>query len=139
MTREDDSNGNLPDSELRAQVRRVLAGRWGKSEAITSEEISNRLGGVDHLDSTPRTREAIRDLVVVEGMPIGACGDGYYLIETREELEECLSGLESRAMKILDRRAAINAAVRRHAEQVDEEYPRQVSADQSTLEGLYGD
>lgn len=98
------------DEQVLDAIEDIIRGHVGADNPITSGEISERLGGYDHLDSTPRTREAIRALVHEREMPIAANGSGYFLISSAEELTDYLDSLQSREDKIADRRAAVRNA-----------------------------
>lgn len=99
------------ESDAVQHLNDILTEHVGKENAITSQELSRRLGELDDLDSTPNTRAAIRELVTEEHVPVGACSNGYFLIETQAELEEYEAQLTERAYGILERRDAVRRAM----------------------------
>jgi hypothetical protein len=70
--------------------------RRGKANALYSGVIRAEAGLPGG-----RTEEVVRDtikaLIYDEGVPIGSCSRGYYIIETDEELEEVAGDLQNRA------------------------------------------
>lgn len=91
-------------------VARILVSHRGRENAITSREISERTG-LDSLDSTPRTRGVIRRLSEEYAFPIGASGNGYFLIATRDEAEEYLDTLNTRIQGIDRRKETVVSAI----------------------------
>lgn len=68
----------------------------GHLNPITSQELSERLGGIDSLDSTPNTRTLIRELTRQRNIPIAASPDGYFIITSKDELDSYMERLETR-------------------------------------------
>lgn len=93
------------------EVEELIRSHPGKENAITSREISEILGGIDTLDSTPQTCELIRTLVRERKVPIAACSVGYFLIQNQDELNEYLVNLQQRESQIRERRLALLDAV----------------------------
>lgn len=91
-------------------VEEVLEQHVGEAASITSGEISEKVGGMDTLDSTPNTRAVIRALVHRRGLPVVADTDGYYLVNTEEELTAYMDNLIQREKRIAERRTAVMAA-----------------------------
>ena len=85
----------------------------GKRNAISSKEISEELGGLDTLDSTPATRKVMRRLIKKRGVLVGACSKGYFLIETQDELNDYLDNLAHREGQIRERREALRRLAER--------------------------
>ena len=99
------------DATIETAVR-VLLSHTGADSPVTSRELSEELGGMDTLDSTPNTRELIRYLVAVEGYPIAAGSTGYYMLSDEDELLEYLSSLQNRIQGIQQRQQNVIDAVR---------------------------
>jgi 5-formaminoimidazole-4-carboxamide-1-beta-D-ribofuranosyl 5'-monophosphate synthetase len=87
-------------------IRHEIKQHHGKSDQISSRTLSEMFD-IDEPESFPRTREVIRHLVLDEKMPIAAGGNGYFLIETQEELNEYVRRLAGRENKIEQRRITI--------------------------------
>ena len=100
------SSHNVSERTL-DHIEAILRQRTGSDNAITSSELSDLLGDLDHHDSTPKTRAAIRQLVHERGIPIAASNKGYYYIETEEELQQYVDDLSGRIKGIADRRDAV--------------------------------
>ena len=70
-----------PPSE---QTKIIMRGRWGKRKVVNSPVINKLCDGVNSDEAgNPEIREAIRDPIITEDMPIGSAGpNGFHLIET---------------------------------------------------------
>lgn len=99
----------MTQEDTLTQLKGILSRCRGQSNSITSQELSDALGGLDGIDSNPRTRALIRELVR-SGTPIGAWSGGYYWIETEEELDRYCSDLKQREDKIRERRFSVREA-----------------------------
>ena len=98
-------------TELQRQTLEILQDHRGKENAITSEELSDRLGGIDRLDSTPKTRmQLIRPLLVEHGYPVASWGGGYFLLSSEEEKEEYIAHLQDRIAGIEERIDSVEQA-----------------------------
>jgi 5-formaminoimidazole-4-carboxamide-1-beta-D-ribofuranosyl 5'-monophosphate synthetase len=87
-------------------IRHEIEQHRGKDDQISSRTLSEQFG-INEPESFPRTREAIRHLVLDEKMPIAAGGNGYFFIETQEELNEYVGRLAGREDKIEQRRITV--------------------------------
>lgn len=95
------------DRDTLAAGAAILVEHTGKGDYITSEELSDRLGGLDTLDSTPKTRALIRRLTYEWGMSIAANSNGYYMMESEAELREYQAFLRKRALRTQQRIFAV--------------------------------
>lgn len=93
-------------ADAREHVKDMLLDHRGKGNEITSREISDQLEK-DEVGSFPSTRMMVRDIMMEDEIPIGSNTNGYYVIETDEELDEYVANLESRMSGIADRRFAV--------------------------------
>lgn len=93
------------------KLEEILREHQGKENAISSQELSESLGGVDDLDSNPETRRLIRVLLKERKLPVIACSSGYFIAENQDEVNEYIVGLINREEKIKARREAVVAAV----------------------------
>jgi hypothetical protein len=84
----------------------ILREHRGRANAITSDELADRLGWDDG-NGNPETRFAIRDLVEQTGLPVASCPQGYFVVETRRELKEYIGDLEQRKKGITARQEAV--------------------------------
>lgn len=83
----------------RNRVEHVIRANRGKENVIPSCEIAAE-AGINEEGNYTETKEIIRDLLDKEQVPIGATHQGYYLMETNEEVEDYLSTLRSRVHEI---------------------------------------
>lgn len=96
-----------PHEQMLDAVEEILWRHVGEESAITSGEISDKLGNVDAVDSTPRTRGMIRELVFNREVPVVASTKGYYVVSSEDELDDYSANLANRAERIKDRRSAV--------------------------------
>ena len=82
-------------------IRKILLEHVGKAKAIKSKVIALSLG-VDEDATHIGTRFLITKLIH-DGMPIGACDNGYFLLETQDEVDEYGQKLNNRMLEIYDR------------------------------------
>ena len=99
-------------------TRELLLEHWGKDNPISSREI-NEIIQVDNVGSFPRTREIVRELLFEDGLPVASGGNGYYLIETEEELQKEVESLNSRISKTLERRRRVALAAANEHDEID--------------------
>jgi len=106
-----------------------------KRNSINSPAIIALRGGIDKDGAgNPKIREATRDIIVIEDMPIGSAGqNGLYLVETIREHEGELRSLKRREEEIRRRRTALERAVQKEAESRSAKYPAEVSGPQEQL------
>lgn len=95
---------------MRGSIRHVLEEEAiGKDNAISSSELAKRLG-VNDSTAWPKTRALIRDLVINEGVPIGSCNKGYYIITSEKEFNDVIRTLNSRIERTRERRDSLEKA-----------------------------
>lgn len=99
----------LPRQAIR-EAKAILKTHVGRSNPITSQELSTRLGGLDTLDSTPNTRRVIREIIEEYQIPVVGCSDGYFVAETTEEYHNAQERLTSRVDGIAERKALLAEA-----------------------------
>lgn len=98
------------------EARSILEQHVGKDNAITSQELSERLGGLDTLDSTPNTRAVIRDVMEAYQLPIAGSSDGYYIVSGPDEYTDAMALLNSRIDGIRERQQLLAEAWQTNAE-----------------------
>lgn len=80
--------------KLKRQILQVMP--KGRDNARPAASLVEEID-LDEQDPTERRlRKHIQELVVDHEKPIGSCHDGYFRIETEEELNEYLEDLEAR-------------------------------------------
>lgn len=85
----------------------VLKDHVGQANAITSDEIDERLGGIDKEASNPQTRKIIRALIFHRQKPIGSGPKGYWVMASKTELEDTIAQLNQRKHAITAREDAL--------------------------------
>jgi ABC-type uncharacterized transport system ATPase subunit len=90
----------------RETVKDLLMDHRGSDNPITSREINDRIDE-DSIGSFPETRQIIREIIVEDQVPIAAGSQGYYVIETEEELREYVNNLDERTLSIVERKQAV--------------------------------
>jgi hypothetical protein len=90
------------DEEKMEIIRGIIIQHKGKDNAIKSKAIALKIGHIGEDDTHIGTRNLITKLIR-EGMPIGACDNGYFLLETQEEVDEYGQKLNNRIFEIYDR------------------------------------
>lgn len=99
------SNGKPePASGLAAAVLRVLSERVGQENAIRRAELVERVSDLLWADDQPATTDrAVRDSIAdlrLQGWLIANLGTGYFLTNTRAEIEAFLAQERSRARQV---------------------------------------
>ena len=107
-------------SDPKDEIKELLLEHKGADNPITSREINEEFD-LDNIGSFPSTRALIRELVLEDGIPIAGSSQGYFVIQTEEELENYKDNLESRILNMTERRYAIARAVDRWEPDVDSE------------------
>lgn len=100
------------------ELREVLLDHPGQDNAITSTEIAREMGIADP-NGNPVIRGGIRELIKATGLPIGACNQGYYLIQTPSELRRYLRDLDTRIAGIEQRKQLVREAFEREHRQAE--------------------
>jgi len=97
------------EQDAKEAVRDIILDHRGSNDQISSREINDQIG-VDDIGSFPNTRAIIRELILEDNIPIASGGNGYYVIETEDELKDYIDSLESRMLSIADRKYGIRRA-----------------------------
>ena len=84
------------EEELKRKILQVL--KRGKGSSLPSSAVRYEIGAPESRTDVLVSR-LIRDLIE-EGHPIGSCQKGYFIIESKEELDEVLEDLRARAAGI---------------------------------------
>ena len=92
---------SLEEERLR-EIRNILLNHKGKQNAIPSSKIAKMLG-IPENDTVATTRGLITKLIKNTCLPIGSSENGYYIMETEEELNEVIQDLNGRILGIYDR------------------------------------
>lgn len=94
------------DEEKMKIIKEIILKHKGKANAIKSKAIALSIGHGEEDDTHIGTRSLITKLIR-EGMPIGACDNGYFLLEKQKEVDEYMQKLNSRIGEIHDRKYRI--------------------------------
>lgn len=101
----------MSDEEaVKERVKDLLLDHRGADDPITSREINDEVE-LDSIGSFPSTRAVIREIVLVDHIPIAGSSQGYYVIQDEDELHEYVENLEQRVMQITERKFAVQRAV----------------------------
>ena len=95
--------------DARELVKELLLDHRGADNPISSREISEHLEAQE-VGSFPKTRMLVRDIMLEEQIPIASSNNGYYVIETEEELQDYIDQLESRILGISERKFEVRRA-----------------------------
>lgn len=93
------------------RVEQVIRAHCGKENVIPADKIATKADINDSGNHTD-TKDIIRDLLRDRHLPVGATNQGYYLMETRREVEDYLSTLRSRSHEINRRREMVEEAAK---------------------------
>jgi len=88
------------------QTKSIMQLHRGKKNTISSRDLADKLG-IKERDTFSMTRSLIEKTMRRYSMPIGATNSkppGYFLIETREELDQYMIILEQRKLQIENRK-----------------------------------
>lgn len=99
-------------------TRELLLDHWGADNPISSREI-NEIIQVDNVGSFPQTRRIVRELLFEEGLPVASNNEGYYLIESEEELSDEIESLNGRISRTLERRRQVALAAADELDDID--------------------
>lgn len=88
------------------EIKKIILEHKGKTNPIAANKISKLLKIPDN-DTVSTTRALITKLILDEGMPIGAYGDGYFYIETAQELAEYVDYLDQKILQTTNRKTKI--------------------------------
>lgn len=92
------------------RAKELLLEHRGRGNEIPSREL-NEILELDSVGSFPQTRELVKDIMYQERIPIIGGGNGYYIAETQEEVDDYLETLESRITGNAERKMALQRAV----------------------------
>lgn len=104
-----EADGYVFPTEVHAELYEILSHHRGRRNPISSEKLSDRVG-IDDGVAWPTTRRCLRDLLVV-GVPLGSCDEGYFVIETKAESESYKATLEGRIESTRERIELVDKAV----------------------------
>ena len=79
----------------------------GEANALQAKAISLKLGIYSFSSTQEKTRALIRTAIIDHDVPIGSSTKGYFLISSREELEQVVDQLITRSDGILERVAQL--------------------------------
>jgi hypothetical protein len=94
------------EDERLAQIKQIMEQHVGKLGAISSRDLAEKLH-IKERDTFSLTRSLIEKTMRRFSLPIGATNSkppGYFLIETREELDQYMIILEQRILQIEGRK-----------------------------------
>ena len=95
---------------MKERIIQIMQNHIGKEKAITVQQIADL---IDHHDSgltNPSIRSKITECIIDDGIPIGSCSNGYFIIENETELNEYMINLQSRINGMQQRLNAIDIA-----------------------------
>ena len=100
------------------QAKELLLQHQGKGNEITSRELNERLE-LDSVGSFPQTRELVRDIMFQERIPVIGGGNGYYVAETEEEIQNAIQTLTSRITNTAERRMMLIRAAENWSDELE--------------------
>lgn len=122
------SDADVSDEHV-ARAKAILKDHVGEANAITSQELSDELGGLDSLDSTPQTRAVVREVIAQHRLPVAGSANGYFVVASEDEYDAAIETLESRIIGIVERKTLLRLAYRENGD---------AYGDQSSLDGFGG-
>lgn len=84
------------------KVYKILSEHKGKNNAVSSSKIAKILG-INEDSTHAITRSLITKAIELYKLPVAATKTGYYTIQSRDELDEYISNLNSRIDAIKSR------------------------------------
>jgi hypothetical protein len=93
------------NDELRLDLLRLL--QVGEANAITASSLSESLGLDDGITSETVRLELIKPMIEENGIPIGSCSKGYFILETKEELSASVDDLNRRIRGMENRKRGL--------------------------------
>jgi hypothetical protein len=87
-------------------IKKMLLEHKGKANAIRAGKIGKDLN-IPQNDTMQNVRALIAKLIINEEMPIGACGNGYFIIENEQELADYVKYLQQRILQTTNRMATV--------------------------------
>jgi hypothetical protein len=108
----------VSDNDVKGIVKDIILNHRGSDNPISSREINEEIG-VDNIGSFPSTRAIVRELVLEDQIPIASSNQGYYVVETEDEIAEYIDNLSARIDSIAERRFAIQRAAKKWDEPIE--------------------
>ena len=96
---------SLEEKRLDA-IRKIILEHKGKENPIRASKISIMLA-IPENATVSTTRSLITKLILEEGMPIAASGEGYFYIENQKELADYMQYLEGRIHQTTNRMVTV--------------------------------
>ena len=98
-----------------SRLRTILEAHRGAARLVRARDLAVVLGITD---PTGRSVRVLVNSLIAAGTPVGSVnlesgGGGYFIIETRDELERCLHNYRSRAREILRKAELLQEAYER--------------------------
>lgn len=97
---------------MKPEIIRYIVEAGGRR--VTSDEIKHHFGipetTTGNLNTRSLIKEAMREVAILMGAPIGADGKGYFLIRTQSQLEDYLKNLQHRITGIEERMELVRNA-----------------------------
>lgn len=95
---------SAPSGITRGQIERAYAilRKATKANPVTSEKLGVKLGITD-VEGNPLARSVITEVIREKGLPLGATGHGYFVMETIEDLKDYRADLNRRIAGTLNR------------------------------------
>jgi hypothetical protein len=78
-----------------------------RARPLKSRDLQ-RVLGISDADGHPQTRQIVFEVMEQRNLPLGATNDGYYVIQSEDELKEYLRALDNRILGTLNRKVLVN-------------------------------
>ena len=92
---------SLEEERLR-EIKEILLDHKGKQNPISAGKIGKALN-IPENDTVATTRSLITKLIKRTHLPIGSSENGYYIMQTEEELNDVMQDLNGRILGIYER------------------------------------
>ena len=89
------------EAERMYQIKKILLEHKGKKNTIKSKKIALMVGIQE--DATHGSTRNLITKLSEQGLPIGACSKGYFIIETQAEVDEYRRFLNNRIQEMINR------------------------------------
>ena len=102
----------MKNGDLKSRLKTLLLKHEGKARAITGRELATIVG---HRDDR-QVRMVIRELIT-DGLPVASSTEfpaGYFIVATRQEVEEYAASIRSRLIEDAIRRRDFRRAANMH-------------------------
>jgi len=97
------------NGELLDRLQLELADHRGSQNAITTDALAVQIG-INDGGTHPKVREAVKELMRERDIPVVSDYNGYYIPDTRDEVDDYLSNLDSRITGIQERKQLLEQA-----------------------------